>query len=1035
MFFKITLIFSNIPHMLGLLLRIQKKSSSLFGSAVSYMLKMAQGSFQHFISFTLLLLCSKPGLGSGCVEKERQALLDFKQGLVDDFGILSSWGNEEDRRDCCKWRGVQCSNRTSHVIMLDLHALPTDTVHKYQSLRGRISSSLLELQHLNHLDLSLNDFQGSYVPEFIGLFSKLRYLNLSEARLAGMIPSHLGNLSNLHFLDLSRNYGMSSETLEWLSRLSSLRHLDLSGLNLDKAIYWEHVINRLPSLTDLLLHDSALPQIITPSALSYTNSSKSLVVLDLSWNFLSSSVYPWLFNLSSSLVHLDLSVNQIQGLIPDTFGGMVSLEYLDLFFNQLEGEIPQSLTSTSLVHLDLSVNHLHGSIPDTFGHMTSLSYLDLSLNQLEGGIPKSFKNLCSLQMVMLLSNSLTAQLPEFVQNSLSCSKDTLEVLVLSWNQFTGSFPDFTGFSALGHLYIDHNRLNGTFPEYIGQLSQLELLEISVNSLHGNITEAHLSSLSKLYWLDLSSNSLALELSPEWTPPFQVGYLGLLSCKMGPNFPGWLQTQKDLFSLDISNSSISDVIPSWFWNLTSKLIKLRIANNQIRGRVPSLRMETAAVIDLSLNRFEGPIPSLPSGVRVLSLSKNLFSGSISLLCTIVDGALSYLDLSDNLLSGALPDCWQQWRDQLQILNLANNNFSGKLPYSLGSLVALQTLHLYNNGFLGELPSSLMNCTKLRLVDMGKNRFSGEIPTWIGERLSDLVVLSLRSNEFHGSISSDICLLKELQILDFSRNNISGTIPRCLNNFTAMAQKMIYSVIAHDYLALSIVPRGRNKLGITPRWAYSSGSFDTIARYVDSALIPWKGGEFEYKNILGLVRSIDLSSNKLSGEIPKEITKLMELISLNLSRNHLNGQIPSMIGQLKSLDVLDLSKNQLDGKIPSSLSQIDRLSVLDLSSNNLSGQIPSGTQLQGFEASSYMGNPELCGSPLKTKCQEDETAQTSPTSDGNEDDLQDDEFDPWFYVSIALGFLVGFWGVWGTLVLKSSWSEAYFRFLNKIKDWFF
>eukprot|EP00261_Vitis_vinifera_P040291 XP_019081534.1 PREDICTED: receptor like protein 30-like [Vitis vinifera] len=228
--------------MLGLLLRIQKKSSSLFGSAVSFMLKMAQGSFQHFISFTLLLLCSKPGLGSGCVEKERQALLDFKQGLVDDFGILSSWGNEEDRRDCCKWRGVQCSNRTSHVIMLDLHALPTGMVYEYQSLRGRISSSLLELQHLNHLDFSLNDFQGSYVPEFIGLFSKLRCLNLSEAQLAGMIPSHLGNLSNLHFLDLSRNYGMSSETLEWLSRLSSLRHLDLSGLNLDKAIYWEHLV-------------------------------------------------------------------------------------------------------------------------------------------------------------------------------------------------------------------------------------------------------------------------------------------------------------------------------------------------------------------------------------------------------------------------------------------------------------------------------------------------------------------------------------------------------------------------------------------------------------------------------------------------------------------------------------------------------------------------------------------------------------------------------------------------------------------------
>ena len=141
----------------------------------------------------------------------------------------------------------------------------------------------------------------------------------------------------------------------------------------------------------------------------------------------------------------------------------------------------------------------------------------------------------------------------------------------------------------------------------------------------------------------------------------------------------------------------------------------------------------------MNLFEGPITSLPSGVQVLSLSKNLVSGSISLLCTIANGALSYLDLSHNLLTRVVPDCWQKWRDQLQILNLENNNFSGKLPYSLTSLVEIQTLHLYNNSFIGELPSCLMNCTKPRHVDMGKNRFSREIPAWIGKKLSDLVVL--------------------------------------------------------------------------------------------------------------------------------------------------------------------------------------------------------------------------------------------------------------------------------------------------------
>ena len=41
---------------------------------------------------------------------------------------------------------------------------------------------------------------------------------------------------------------------------------------------------------------------------------------------------------------------------------------------------------------------------------------------------------------------------------------------------------------------------------------------------------------------------------------------------------------------------------------------------------------------------------------------------------------------------------------------------------------------------------------------------------------------------------------------------------------------------------------------------------------------------------------------------------------------------------------------------------------------------------------------------------------------------------FYVSLALGFIVGFWGVVGTLLLNMSLRVAYFRFLNNFKDRF-
>ena len=120
---------------------------------------MSGRSFQRLIAFSLLLICFIAcwTVGDhaevGCIEREREALLHFKQGVVDDYyGVLSSWGNGEEKRDCCKWTGVECNNQTGHVIMLDLYD---------QSLGGKIGPSLGELQHLKHLNLSKNDFKGN----------------------------------------------------------------------------------------------------------------------------------------------------------------------------------------------------------------------------------------------------------------------------------------------------------------------------------------------------------------------------------------------------------------------------------------------------------------------------------------------------------------------------------------------------------------------------------------------------------------------------------------------------------------------------------------------------------------------------------------------------------------------------------------------------------------------------------------------------------------------------------------------------------
>ncbi|XP_062160785.1 receptor-like protein EIX2 [Alnus glutinosa] len=137
----------------------------------------------------------------------------------------------------------------------------------------------------------------------------------------------------------------------------------------------------------------------------------------------------------------------------------------------------------------------------------------------------------------------------------------------------------------------------------------------------------------------------------------------------------------------------------------------------------------------------------------------------------------------------------------------------------------------------------------------------------------------------------------------------------------------------------------------------------------------------------------------------------------------------------LESLDLSMNELSGPIPKSLSSLNFLSRLNLSFNNLSGKIPNGNQLQTLHDSSiYEGNALLCGPPLSTKCSEDEIRPRVKPNGGNRVANKNGKGieSILFYISMAAGFIVGFWGVCGTLIIKTSWRQAYFRSFDKLKD---
>jgi EIX receptor 1/2 len=438
--------------------------------------------------------------------------------------------------------------------------------------------------------------------------------------------------------------------------------------------------------------------------------------------------------------------------------------------------------------------------------------------------------LSTLHELYLPSNKLHGQVLEFFHNLRGCLKDSLEEVYLYGNQITGSMPNFARFPSLRVLYLSYNKLNGTLAERIESLHKLESLTVRSNMLEGVISEAQLSNFPNLDYLDLSYNYFTLNFSFNWVPPFQLVLLRLGSCKLGPDFPNWIRTQTNLVSLDLSNTGISDTIPTWFLNISHEFQNLNLSHNQFKGRLPNIftKFSNLPILDLSSNRFEGPLPVISSNLCSLNLSKNKFSSFNSFICSST-GGMMHLDLSSNNLFERIPDCFMHWQ-KLQVLNLAHNNLSREIPSSMGSLLRLISVDLSNNNLLGELPSSLQNCTMLRFMHLEENKLSGKIPAWIGERMPSLITLNLRSNKFHGSMPLQICLLVHIQFLDLSHNNISGTIPRCLNQLTAMIHKVPNSM-SDEYIIWD-----------GTKFKFLDQYYGDITAYSLDIIVGWKGNVY-------------------------------------------------------------------------------------------------------------------------------------------------------------------------------------------------
>ncbi|KAK1412636.1 hypothetical protein QVD17_34039 [Tagetes erecta] len=868
---------------------------------------------------------------------------------------------------------------------------------------------------------------GEFSPSLQNL-KHLRYLDVSMNGFTSNIPKFLGSFERLEYLNLSGS-SLGGVVPHHLGNLSRLQYLDLTI----QILPLEHAFDKEPILDDM----------------RWVSSLTSLRHLDLTGMNIGEHV-DWFnpVNMLSSLLTLNLGASNIN--IPSIkYVNFTSLNTLGLSSNSINSNVPMWLSNlTALTHLDLSFTDLRGQIPDYIGTFNALSFLDLSVNHFENSIP-----------------------------DVLCNLSNLVHLDLSVNKLSGPIPSMLGLILkLEDLSLQFNKLSGNISTSLGQLSNLKQLDLSGNSFAGVLSEAHFAKVKKLNYLDLSRTSLVLNITSQWTDPFQLQTFYASSCNVVQRFPYWLQTQTKLQRLDISNSSIIDTIPDWFENISSNILELDLSKNQIGGKMPRFHVDSSKhingrILNMNSNKFEGSLATFPSNVRWLDFSNNLLSGHVPPTNKTMNPILEYVVLSENRFSGNIPIHFFKV-PSIRVLDLSYNLFSGHLPQMdgtmnsslnyvilsrndlAGSLVRLcnvstiRVLDLSHNKFVGRIPRCLGNLINLEIIDLTNNTITGVVPSPLGH-LYRLTTLHLHNNTLEGDIPSSLQNLTRLVTMDLGNNLFTGTIPLWIgeklsklsflnlqsNKLTGNIPVQLCQLNALQYLSLAnnnitgkIPPCFGNLSGMI---THQDDSGYDVYNYEENILAFVKGKQLLYTTtIMFLTISLDLSSNNIVGEIPDALMNLVGLMSLNLSRNLLKGYIPMNIGDLTQLESLDLSMNKLSGRIPQSLTSLTFLSFLNLSFNNLSGAIPVGNQLQTLDdASVYEGNDGLCGPPVSKSCKGNETTY----NDVDGDDGRDETKGFWFYAGMGPGFVVAFMGFLGSLHFIKRWRVAYFKMVDNVYTW--
>ncbi|KAG7963706.1 hypothetical protein I3843_09G131700 [Carya illinoinensis] len=312
--------------------------------------------------------------------------------------------------------------------------------------------------------------------------------------------------------------------------------------------------------------------------------------------------------------------------------------------------------------------------------------------------------------------------------------------------------------------------------------------------------------------------------------------------------------------------------------------------------------TCHIVHIELKRFSLPGVLSPELVQLrylqhVDLAYNYLSGSIPIQW--VSTQMNFVSLLGNRLSGSIPKELGNL-SSLKYLNLEANQFSGTVPSELGKLVNLETLMLSSNNLSGNLPKELVGLKNLTDFRINDNILNGMIPDFI-QNWNNLERLEMLASGLEGPIPSSISVLEKLK--DLRITDISGTI-QAFPNLTKMT---------------------------------------------------------------GLTRIVMRNCN-ISGEIPGYIWRMNSLRILDLSFNKLSGELPSVIST-ESWKFIFLSGNSLSGDVPESI--LKKGTNVDLSYNNFTWQSEEqpACQTKDLNLNLFQSSPKENGLRAFRPCMKD------------------------------------------------------------------